>query len=222
MLELYAGVGGLAAALGPAAEIVAAVDINRSALEVYGHNFDHPRMTGLVEGLDAAELAALDADLWWASPPCQPFTRRGRRLDLDDPRAQTFKAFVDRIVRVRPRYLAMENVVGFESSAARDLLRSALDGAGYGRVREEVICPSELGWPNRRPRYYLVASRGAMREVPRKPPVRRNLAPLLDAADDPDLLLPEATARRYRHAIDVVERGDPGAISGCFTSAYGR
>ncbi|MEO1366923.1 MAG: hypothetical protein AAFX50_07070, partial [Acidobacteriota bacterium] len=72
-----------------------------------------------------------------------------------------------------------------------------------------------------------VASRGAAigaspDDAPRTTPARRRLASLLDDGDDPDLLLAEGTARRYRHAVDVVERGDPGAVSGCFTSAYGR
>ena len=40
-------------------------------------------------GARAEELAAFGADLWWLSPPCQPYSVRGRGRDLDDPRART-------------------------------------------------------------------------------------------------------------------------------------
>lgn len=223
VLELYAGIGGLAAALGRSAEVVAAVDINAAALEVYGHNFPHRRTTALVESLDISDLASLEADLWWASPPCQPFTRRGRRLDLEDPRAKTFIALVDRIVHVRPRYAAIENVVGFEASSARDLLRRRLDGAGYRQVHERLLCPSELGWPNRRPRYYLLASlEGDLGEPASSPLPRTPLAPLLESEASADLVLDPEVYRRYRHAVHVVGVADPEALTGCFTSAYGR
>ncbi|MEM1178097.1 MAG: DNA cytosine methyltransferase [Acidobacteriota bacterium] len=232
VLELYAGIGGLAAALGSAAEIVAAVDINGGALEVYGHNFGHRRITALLESLRADELGDLGADLWWASPPCQPFTRRGQRLDLADPRAKTFKVFVERLEAVRPRYVALENVVGFERSDARQLLVAALERSGYlHSMWEEVICPSDFGWPNRRPRYYLVASRrGAFRDRTTPPPRRRSLASLLDQSADPeasssgnpDLELDPEVLVRYRHAIEILDRDDPAAMTACFTSAYGR
>ena len=42
VLELFCGIGGVAAALGNRAQIVAAVDQNRRALSVYAANFAHP------------------------------------------------------------------------------------------------------------------------------------------------------------------------------------
>ena len=69
--------GGAAAVLAPRGEIVAAIDQNDKALEVYRHNFpDHRVLPRLLEGMPTAELAAFEADLWWLSPPCQPFTVR--------------------------------------------------------------------------------------------------------------------------------------------------
>ena len=33
----------------------------------------------------------LNSDLWTMSPPCQPYTRNGNMMDLDDPRTKAMK-----------------------------------------------------------------------------------------------------------------------------------
>lgn len=228
VLELYCGLGGCAAGLEPAvtagvAEVVAAVDVNRLALDAYRHNFPHPVVAATVESLDADRLRRWDADLWWLSPPCQPFTRRGLRRDDGDPRAATFLAAIDRVAEVRPRYLALENVPGFRGSRVHGRLLEVLEGAGYRTVRERLLCPTELGVPNRRRRYYLVAARGELRigrvgaAVAPAP-----LADHLDREPAPELAVDPELARRYRGALHVVRADDPGAVTTCFTSAYGR
>ncbi|RMH21013.1 MAG: DNA cytosine methyltransferase, partial [Acidobacteria bacterium] len=156
VLELFCGIGGVAAAVAGRAEVVAAVDVNRHALAVYRHNFDHPVVAATLESLPAARLAAWEADLWWLSPPCQPFTRRGLGRDLDDARARSLVALIDRLARLTPPWVALENVPGFRGSRAHALLRRTLERAGY-HVAERLLCPTELGVPNRRRRFYLVA-----------------------------------------------------------------
>ncbi len=222
VLELYCGIGGCAAALDDHADTIAAVDINRVALAVYGHNFPHVRVASLIESLAADRLRRWDADLWWMSPPCQPFTRRGLRRDVDDPRAETFLAALDRVAEVRPRYLGFENVPGFEGSRGHQRLRATLDEAGYESVRECLLCPTELGVPMRRQRYYLVAARGRL--LPPGEPRRRDrtLASHLDAEPSPELAVDPEVVERYRGALHVIDPGDPSAVAHCFTSAYGR
>ncbi len=117
--------------------------------------------------------------------------------------------------------MALENVAGFERSAARELLVETLDGAGYGAIQERLLCPSELGWPNRRPRYYLLAGRSPLRP-PTTPRREARLAGLLDPDPAPDLRLDPELAERYSAALDRVDPADPGAIASCFTAAYGR
>ncbi|HSL83487.1 MAG TPA: DNA cytosine methyltransferase, partial [Thermoanaerobaculia bacterium] len=239
-LELYCGIGGVAAALDGAAAVVAAVDINRGALAVYRRNFVHPALARTIEGLSAEELAGFRADLWWLSPPCQPFTRRGLGRDDDDPRAASLLALLERIAELgseAPRYLALENVPGFQGSRCHARLAATLRRAGF-RWREGCLCPTELGVPNRRRRYYLVASRNGepadwSPEAP-KAPRRGTLRPYLDPEPDPapdagpERRLDPALAwdpelvRRYRHALDVVRADEPGAVTACFTAAYGR
>ncbi len=223
VLELYCGIGGCAAAFeGPAARSVAAIDVNRVALRVYRHNFSHPTVAALVESVPIEQLRQWEADLWWMSPPCQPFTRRGLKRDLDDPRAETLIATLERVAEVRPTYFAFENVPGFKASRGHELLLSTLDRAGYREVQEHILCPTEFGVPNRRRRYYLVASRGALAPLQPMPATIRKLREYLDADPDPALAVDPDVIESYSGALDIVETDDPAAITSCFTSAYGR
>jgi site-specific DNA-cytosine methylase len=234
VLELFCGLGGCAETLRQQVpdrhRIAAAVDINHLALAAYRHNFPHhPVLQRSIQGLSAQALADFGADLWWLSPPCQPFTRRGRRLDDADPRAQPLLHLTDRIAEVRPPYLALENVPGFESSRCRQRLLAVLEDAGY-TVRETLLCPSQLGWPNRRQRYYLLASRVSelsdIAGASGPPRPTRSLRSLLElepmAARDPDLLVGPRLTSSYFHALHRVRGDDPAAVTACFTAAYGR
>lgn len=224
VLELFCGIGGLAAALDGRGRIVAAVDVNRAALAVYGENFRHPIRPATIESLPASELRRWDADLWWLSPPCQPFTRRGLGRDAEDPRARPFLALLERLAELRPRYVAIENVPGFQGSKVHALLRRTLNLAGYGAVDERLLCPSELGVPNRRQRYYLVASRERLRS-PSRPAAAAGPRPLEDFLDpdpDPGLAVGAEVLGRYAGALHLADPRDPGAVASCFTSAYGR
>lgn len=223
LLELYAGIGGAATAAAGLAEVVAAIDIDRDALAVYQANFGHRVAVKNLEFLSAAELAGFHADVWWLSPPCQPFTVKGRRRDHEDRRSRSLLALIEHIAEIRPPRLALENVPGFAGSVTHGRLRAVLDAAGY-EVREFLLCPSELGWPNRRRRFYLLASRvGLPATVPLEPsPRRRALAEFLDPVPAPELRLAPTLVERYRQALHRVEADDPEAVTACFGSGYGR
>jgi site-specific DNA-cytosine methylase len=221
VLELYCGIGGCAAALGNDAEVVAAVDINRLALEVYAANFSHPVAARTLDSIEPADLDRWQADLWWLSPPCQPFTRRGLGRDDADPRSTSLLHLIDLIGEAPPPLLALENVPGFAGSRTHGRLRAVLDAHGF-EVREQVLCPTDLGVPNRRRRFYLVAARQALAEPPPLPMLERELISCLDPEPAVELWPNADLLRRYRHAIDRVDAGEPAALTACFTSAYGR
>ena len=224
VLELYCGIGGCAAAVAGmrgAADwsVAAAVDIDRVALRVYQANFDHLVITAEIESFD---LSRMHADLWWLSPPCRPFTRRGAGRDVDDPRCQSFLSLLRSIDRLRPSAIALENVPPFAESEAARRLRQTLQAAGY-EWAEQVLCPTQFGMPMRRRRFYLVARKGpiSLPGVPVRP-----IVPLATLLDPPSagaaLALPQKWLTAYRQAIDVVSPEMPGATTACFTSAYGR
>ena len=109
--------------------------------------------------------------------------------------------------------------------------------------------PVRLGWPNRRPRYYLLAEQsprsphqGLLAEVARPKqntapaaiapagairaqpdiPVPTRIQDLLDPTPCLSLRLDRDFLRRYGQAMHVVAAEDPAAVTRCFTSAYGR
>lgn len=218
--ELYCGIGGCAAALGSAAAVVSAVDINRQALDIYRRNFPHPATVITIESLAASTLRDWQADLWWISPPCQPFTRRGRRKDAEDSRTQSFLEILSRLKEATPRYLAIENVPGFQGSITHSLLLDTLEALGF-HVQERLLCPTVFGIPNRRERYYLVAGRSPLRELPLPRVEARTLRSYLDNEPSAELRVDPDLVTQYRHALNIVDPLDPMAVASCFTAAYG-
>lgn len=220
-LELFAGIGGFAAAAGEHVEVVGALDVSSHVLQAYARTFGGPTDQVNLEAPSVDELAAYDAQMWWMSPPCQPYTVRGHQRDLEDVRARSFVHLLELLDEVEPPHLAMENVEGFWRSQARQRLLEVLEGAGY-EVAERVLCPTELGVPARRERYYLVASRQGLRPEAPLAPVERALPSYLDEEPDEELFLDPALVERHGRGMRIVDVDDEGAICNCFTSAYGK
>lgn len=221
IVELFCGIGGFAAALGGRGELVAAVDINAQALSVYRTNFPHPTRQLTIESIPGQQFDDWAADLIWLSPPCQPYTRKGSRDDLNDPRSEALLNVIEQLARIRPRYLALENVPGFVASQAHRVLRHTLVAAGY-RVIERLLCPTALGIPSRRLRFYLLASRDEPLAWRDAPPEEQQLDELLDRDLSESLFLSPAFVTRYRDALHIVDPRRRDQETSCFTAAYGR
>ncbi|XP_060228950.1 tRNA (cytosine(38)-C(5))-methyltransferase isoform X3 [Meriones unguiculatus] len=138
VLELYSGIGGMHHALREScipAHVVAAIDVNTVANEVYKHNFPHTHLLAkTIEGISLEEFDKLSFNMILMSPPCQPFTR----------------------LQKLPKYILLENVKGFELSSTRGLLIKTLEACGF-QYQEFLLSPSSLGIPNSRLRYFLIA-----------------------------------------------------------------
>lgn len=221
VLELFSGIGGCATAVDGIAEVVLAVDQDAAARATYSLRFDHPTSPRNLHHARPDWLAAVDAELWWMSPPCQPYTVRGKRQDLADRRSEALVRVIDAIAAAGPRHVALENVPGFEGSQAEARLLQVLDAGGYHHYRG-LLCPTALGVPAKRLRYYLVASKEPL--APRRllPVTPRPLRAWLDADPSDDLRVEDALIARYPHALHVVDPDDPLASAACFTGAYGR
>jgi DNA (cytosine-5)-methyltransferase 1 len=231
-LELFCGIGGFAAATaGTKLRVAAAIDQSPAALDVYRLNFPgHDAWQLNLENVTADELAVFGADFWWLSPPCQPYTVRGAGRDIEDPRALSFLKLLKVIAGIPeeklPTHLALENVEGFTRSEMRKRLVDLLSRRGY-EIQECMLCPTELGVPMRRPRYYLMASRGRL-----SPPVvivdmpLRPLGDYLDGGDISDipdeLHVGGDVLAKFGKGFRIVDPKDPQAYTTCFTSGYGR
>ena len=231
-LELFCGIGGFAAATaGTKLRVAGAIDQSPAALDVYRLNFaGHDAWQLNLENVTADELAVFGADFWWLSPPCQPYTVRGAGRDIEDPRALSFlrltKILAGMPEEKLPTHLALENVEGFTRSEMRKRLVDLLSRRGY-EIQECMLCPTGLGVPMRRPRFYLMASRGRL-----SPPVLivdmplRPLGDYLDGGDISDipdeLHVGGDVLAKFGKGFRIVDPKDPQAYTTCFTSGYGR
>jgi site-specific DNA-cytosine methylase len=221
VLELFAGIGGAAVALDGAGATVLAVDQDAAARTTYeAWHGTAPSARNLAH-VKPAWLQAFGADLWWMSPPCQPYTIRGHQRDLEDRRSAPFLRVIEGLALAQPTALAMENVPWFQGSQGEALLRRTLEDHGY-QVYTEVACPTALGIPMVRRRFYLVASRAGLRPPAWSPPPPRALATWLDEDPEPSLDVDAELAVRYRGALHIVDADDEQAITACFTGAYAR
>ena len=223
VLELFSGIGAVAVAADDLPfEIVAAIDINQNAARVYRENFSKPVLIADILSLSPDRLSKFDADLWWMSPPCQRYTRRGLQQDVDDPRAKPLLHLVEMIRDVQPAHIALENVVGFEESESFLRLSQTLTQCGYSFASLN-LCSTMFGLPNLRPRFFLLASK--QKEIALQPPVANEpivVSELLDIEKgvDESLLVSTEMIESYRAAINVCTPSSKSTR--CFTSAYGR
>lgn len=141
-------------------EIIAAVDINTVANEVYAHNFPQTNLLNRnIQSLTIKEIKKLNVNTILMSPPCQPFTRNGKYLDENDSRSNSFQyliSILDKLENID--YILMENVKGFECSFVRDLFIDKLKECKF-IYQEFLLSPSSVGVPNSRLRYYCIARR---------------------------------------------------------------
>lgn len=164
VLELYSGIGGMHFALkncGIPAQVVAAVDINTTANQIYQHNFPcTPLWSKAIESIPLEDFNKLSIDIILMSPPCQPFTRLGLKRDVVDQRTKSFLYVLDLLPKLSPppHCILLENVKGFEESCARNQLVKILTECGY-HFKEVMVSPTSVGIPNSRLRYFLIARR---------------------------------------------------------------
>ena len=130
MLELFCGIGGASEAVGGA---TLSIDQSIPALQVLRRHHATPTLCRNLMGIRAETLP--EAELWWLSPPCQPYTQRGLQKDVEDPRSRPLLHILPWIRLRRPRRLALENVPGFAESQSRQLLLQALEGY---QVEEQI------------------------------------------------------------------------------------
>ncbi|KAJ3131017.1 C-5 cytosine-specific DNA methylase [Irineochytrium annulatum] len=244
--EFFSGIGGYRSALlklaasgsFPVVEKYHAFDVNDNANAVYHHAYGDSPSSKNISLLTAAELDCLQASLWThrtnETSPCQPYTRNGPRKHMSDNRSLPLLSLMSalRAMQAPPTMMMLENVLGFElSDSYRDVM-DALAARGY--VAQGFIAnPTTLGIPNSRPRFYLLAKRGAAfvdpsldgkvtrdpEFIPRKPlsPISAYLEPAAD--EDAGLEIGRAMLWKQGAAFDFVRA--EGMRSCCFTKNYG-
>jgi DNA (cytosine-5)-methyltransferase 1 len=165
-LEFFAGAGLVRQALEPAWRCVWANDLSEKKGSVYRENFGRAELhIGDVADVRAEDLP--DADLAWASFPCQDLSLAGWRRGMNSARSGAFWAFWTLMRELKqqgrlPQVLVIENVTGLlqgddfsglcEALAALDLRFGAL------------VIDAKRFTPQSRPRVFIVAANTAIAE----------------------------------------------------------
>ncbi len=91
----------------------------------------------------------------WASPPCQPHSRNGKRLGKEDPR-DGYGALFDQIDRIKPRWLMTENTSHLDGT---DYWAEVLEKirARFEFVEAFVLNARDYGVPQDRARLICIA-----------------------------------------------------------------
>ena len=250
-MELFSGIGGMRLALKRSNVLehyddlkCVAVDNNAIANEVYRRNFDMERtvmLEGNIESMLEKSLMSLFAktDLLTMSPPCQPYTRTGKKEHGNDKRSTALAKIIDTFESSSscvflPKRILVENVVGFENGKERERLIALLEKNSYF-IKEFVgLSPEDIGMPCKRPRYYLIARAfelGPFNEPKTIAIERRNIKEFLSStADDNEeehsgsLLLDVKKIEKYWRFFDIVHCGDGSEIvsASTFTSGYAK
>ena len=174
-IEFFAGGGMARAGLGARWECVFANDFDAVKAATYTRNWggEHFRY-GDVWQLSNDDLApALDADLAWASFPCQDLSIAGNQSGLSGRRSGAFWGFWKQISKMRqtdqhPNSIVIENVYGaLSSNGGRDFLAIANTLRDGGYKSGALIVDAVHFVPQSRPRLFIIAVREE-RAIPTK------------------------------------------------------
>lgn len=115
------------------------------------------------------------------SPPCQEYSRANKRANKDSDRGLVLDRTWNDIELIRPEYVVLENVPGYGKSECYARFRAYLKELGYV-FSEHTLDSYDFGVPQRRKRFFAIASRGGY-ALPAIEPPRIRLS-WLDAIAD--------------------------------------
>ena len=240
-IDLFCGAGGMSEGLIQAGfHILFSSDINpdvqrtymnrheqlglHQGVNTYFHRGDIRELTGNLINEKIANLEIFrnqdvpEIDAVFGGPPCQGFSRAGRR-DPNDPRNMLFREYLRVINEVRPRYVVLENVTGFmdtkfygfegvtgyqypDGEIVPNILMHEFQLRGYHTLEPRILNAAHYGVPQRRNRVIVMAYRNDM-VPPVYPEPTHNDDTALTIADAISDLIRNEDIRNQVHNIDT-------------------
>ena len=170
-IDLFAGIGGFHIALSDlGGTCVFASEIDEDAQNIYRKNFQH-EMKGPIVGdiipLTENTVSKLipEHDVLAAGFPCQPFSKSGAQLGMDETRGTLFYNIAKILEKRRPRIIILENVrnlTGPKHKHTWALILRVLRDLGYHVsdtptiISPHLISPANGGTPQVRDRVYII------------------------------------------------------------------
>ena len=168
-VDLFSGIGGFHAALsGMGGRCVHAIENNTAAAQIYDLNWGHNPIGDITLQANDNVMTVPSHDLLAAGFPCQPFSKSGAQLGMEETRGTLYWNILQIIEQRRPAMVLLENVrnlAGPRHLHEWQVIIETLATQGY-RVSEipTVLSPHRLhpdigGRPQVRERVFIVAVR---------------------------------------------------------------
>lgn len=157
-LDLFAGCGGLSLGFEAAGFKTIGFEMVDAAVNTYNKNLCGECYNQFLEvGYDYPMID--DIDIVIGGPPCQPFSRFGNQMGIEDAR-DGFPVFIDAVRRIQPRVFVFENVANIlgRHKWYLDLIVKELQNIGY-YVDYRVLNAVDYGVPQNRERLICVGHR---------------------------------------------------------------
>lgn len=163
-IEMFAGIGGFKLACDKLGiKTVWANDINEKAVKVYRDRFGE---NSIIQG-DINNLIddIPPHNILTGGFPCQPFSRAGKKMGIDDIRGTLFEAIVKTIKIHRPNYFFLENVnslLFLDNGRHFRTILFALSELGY-KIEWRVFNAVAFGLPQQRLRVIISGCKNGKR-----------------------------------------------------------
>ncbi len=218
-IEFFSGIGAFSqAARNSSVAVIAAFDQSEAANETFALNYQLRPKSKNLDSISEQEIES--ADIWWMSPPCTPFSVRGKQLDQHDARAKSFLNLIEKIPKKMPQAILIENVAAFQQSQVHAFLRHCLIKCGY-HLNEVSMCSTQFGVPMRRRRYFMIASSKPFVLIDPEPIPTSSVSSFLQESLT-ELILDDQIINKYRDGFDIVSEDDLNGTLICFTKEYAR
>jgi DNA (cytosine-5)-methyltransferase 1 len=162
-IDLFAGLGGFHKALHELGhECVFASELNPALQKLYKQNW-HIEIHGDIKKIVEKEIQIIPKhDILCAGFPCQPFSKAGKQLGMDDKvRGTLFDDIVKILEFRRPKYFILENVPFIKQHDNEETWKYM--EAEFKRIKYHVdhrnYSPQDFGIPQHRERIFIVGSR---------------------------------------------------------------
>lgn len=169
VLDLFCGAGGLSCGFKQAGfNIVLGIDHDEKAIKTFKANHsDSEIICGDISKIKKEDILKKiknqKIDIIIGGPPCQGFSRAGKRLP-NDPRNLLVKQYLRMVSILKPKLFVLENVQGILSmkdekgNKVIDIIKKISKNCGY-HVKEYLLNAQDYGVPQKRKRVILIGSK---------------------------------------------------------------
>lgn len=171
LIDLFAGCGGLSLGMEHAGfHSIFFNEIMPVFASTYLYNRDIPEGHFYIGDINKLNEEIADYEYIWkdieggvdlvcGGPPCQGFSMANRQRIIDDPRNNLYKAYLQFLHNVRPKFFVMENVKGMAQRVPEikeDFIKYL--GADY-KIDYRLLKAQDFGVPQNRERLILIGNR---------------------------------------------------------------